>query len=245
MNGNLPPFLKKSGNSILYNGDGEFFFYIPEKYFERNIAYYVGDIISTLGVMDYAMSDAKGKLGPLHPFNYPTRFETQPNKVNKLKGVKLIKESTPMDYRVLVYHKDDPIIVNVYVPEDVSNVEDLMKLFVISGFIPNTIPYDQIQYYFLDNAKYNGINYGVTLQLFGIVLSEICRSKTDVNKPFRLSKDADMNDYNSISIKTVSKLISAYSAITSENFNEAVVFASLNDKDVTTPLERVVTGEDI
>ena len=245
MNDKLPPFLKRHNDSILYNGDGEFYFYIPEKMFDLNIAKYEGEIISTLGIMSYAMKDAKGKMSTLRQFNYPTRFSTKPYKIEKLKGIKLIKQSKPGDYRVLYYKKNDPIIVNVYLEENIDNAEDLIRLFIMAGSIDNTIPYDTIQNYFVDNLKYNGGSYGITLQLFGVILSELCRSTKDESKPFRLAKTDDMHDYQAISIMAIPRLVSAYSAIASNNFNQAMVYASLNKKQVEIPLERVLTGEDV
>lgn len=240
----LPPFLKQVNNSILYNGDGEFAFYIPEKYFDLKVTFYTGEFISTLGIMTYSYMVGNKRIGPLQ-FNYPTRFLTKPYKVDKLKEVKLVKQTKKQDYRILKYRKGDTIIQDIDVPEEIENVEALLKMFIISGHIPNTIPYDQLQNYFIDNIRYNGYNYGVSLQLIGIALSEICRSSKDIQVPFRLSKTKDMNDYQSISVKSVAKLISSYSALTSENFNEAVVFASLNDNKIGSPLERVLTGENI
>ncbi|MBQ8130978.1 MAG: hypothetical protein IJ193_00640 [Bacilli bacterium] len=245
MNEKLPPFLKREKDSILFNSEGEFYFYIPEKMFDLNIARYEGDIISTLGIMPYAMKDAKGKMGTLHEFNYPTRFATKPYKVEKLKGVRIIKQSKPSDYRVLCYKKGDPIIVNIFVEENLTNAEDLTRLFIMAGSINNTIPYDQLQNYFVNNYKYNGKSYGITLQLFGIIVSEICRSSTDESKPFRLSGSNDMHNYRSIPITSIPRIISAYSAITSNNFNQAMVYASLNKKQIESPLERVLTGEDV
>ena len=245
MNEKLPPFLRRQNNSILYNGDGEFYFYIPEKMFELNIARYEGEIISTLGIMSYAMKDAKGKMSTLRQFNYPTRFLTRPYKVEKLKGIKMIKQSKPGDYRVLYYKKNDPIIVNIYVEENITNAEDLIRLFIMAGSIDNTIPYNTIQNYFIDNFKYNGGSYGITLQLFGVVISELCRSSKDESKPFRLSKTDDMHDYKSIPITSIPRLVSAYTAISSNNFNQAMVYASLNKKQVEVPLERILTGEDV
>ncbi len=245
MDEKLPPWLKRDKDSVLYNGDGEFFFYVPEKFFDIKLAFYRGEYINILGIMDYAMKDSKGKMGPLHSFKYPTRFLTAPYKVDKMKNVKLIKESEPSDYRILCYKKGDPLIVDVSVPNDLTNVEDCVKLLIISGNIPNTIPYDKIQDYILDNIRVNGANYGICLQMFGIIVSELCRDKDDISIPFRLSKDKDMHNYKPIGVKQIAKLTSAYSALTSENFNEAIVHASLNKQKVQMPLERILTGEDV
>ena len=245
MNEKLPPFLKKEKDSILFNGDGELYFYVPEKYFDLNIAKYEGEIISTLGIFPYAIKDAKGKMSELREFNYPTRLLTKPYKIDKLKGVKLIKESNIGDYRVLCYKKNDPVIVSVFLEQNVTNTEDIIRLFILSGAITNTIPYDKIQNYLLDNFSYNNISCGITLQLFGILISELCRSSKDESIPFRLSKSDDMHAYHSIPVTSIFRLISAYSAISSNNFNQALVYASINKKHVDIPLERVLTGEDV
>lgn len=240
----LPSFLKQDKDSILFNGDGEFNFYIPEKFFDSGIAYYVGEAISTLGILTYSYKDKGKTVGP-KIFNYPTRFLTRPYKVNKLKGVKLIKSTQVEDYRILCFRHGDAIIQDITVPEDVENIEAFIKLFIIQGKIPSIIPYNELQNYFIDNIAYNGSKYGISLQMFGIILSELCRDAKDIQRPFRLSGSNDMNAYKPISVKAVAKLISPYSAMTSENFDESIVFASLNKNKVYSPLERVLTGEDV
>ena len=244
MNETLPSFLKQSGDSILFKSDGELYFYIPEKYFDLKVAEYQGDCISLLGIFSYALKE-NNKMSSLRQFNYPTRFVTKPYKVEKLKSVKLIKESKQEDYRVLCYKKDDVVIVDINVPVDMDNAEDLINLFIIGGHISNTIPYDKIQNYFIDNISYNDNDYGISLQLFGIVIGELCRSTKDVSKPFRLTGSTNMHDYKSISIIDIARLVSPYSAISSNNFNQALVYASVNKNKITSPLERVLTGEDV
>ena len=54
-----------------------------------------------------------------------------------------------------------------------------------------------------------------------------------------------MKNYKPISVKYIPKLISAYTSLTSENIDESIVFASLNNNKVQIPLERVLTGENI
>ena len=38
----VPSFLTRDGDALLFNGDGELIFYIPETYFSGNNAYFVG-----------------------------------------------------------------------------------------------------------------------------------------------------------------------------------------------------------
>jgi len=242
MDNKIPPFLKRKGNAILFDQEGEFVFYVPEKYFDLKTAFVAGDYINILGILDYSIEDKSGKKGPLKQFHYPTRFLTKPYTVDKVKEIKLIGSSTTQDYRLLRFKKGDPIIVDTKVPQEIENVEDFINLFVITGNIPTTIPYDVLQDYFVDNMNLNGNSYGISLQIFGVVISELCRAIKDPNTPFRLSGSKNMNEYQSISVKDVSKMVSAYSALTSENFDDSIVHAAMNDKKVNSPLEKVLMG---
>ena len=116
-------------------------------------------------------------------------------------------------------------------------------MFIITGDIPNTIPYDKIQNMIIDNMDINGNDYKVTLQLWGFIISEICRSKSNPEIPYRLSKSNNLHDYKSISIKEVSRMDSPYSAINTENFDVSAVKATLTDKESTSPLEKIMTGD--
>lgn len=240
----LPAFLKREKDSILFWDDGELVFYIPEKYFDLSGAFVAGDYINILGIFDYSVEDKNGKRGPLKQFLYPTRFLTKPYKIDKVKEVKLLDTSEVQDYRFLRYKKGDLVIVDVKVPQTIDNVEDFVNLFIITGNIPNTIPYNTLQDYAIKNMGYNGDSYNISLQQFGIVFSELCRSKKDHDIPFRLSGSNNMNEYESISVKEVSKIVSPYSAIISENIDDSIVHSIMNtDKKVPSPLEKVLMGD--
>lgn len=238
----IPKFVKVSGDSVLYDDSGTFNLYVPERYFELKAAKYAGDIIELIGIANYAI-EKNGKLGSLHEFYIPTVFSTKPHDVEKLKGVRLTKDTPKGDYRVLKYIKGDTIIVSTKVPQDIEYVELLLKMFIITGDIPNTIPYDKIQNIIIENMDINGNNYKVTLQLWGIIISEICRSASNQEIPFRLSKSNNMHAYKSISIKDVSRMDSPYAAINTENFDISMVRAALSDKESTSPLEKILTGD--
>lgn len=239
----IPKFCKQTGRTITFNSDGVLNFYIPEKYFDLKACEYVGDYIQILGILDWALEDKNGKLGKLHRFYAPTKFMTKPSDVKKLKEVKLTKYSKVEDYRVLRYVKDDVIIQSIDVPKNIINVETMINAFIITGNIPNTIPYDKLQEYAIDNMEMNGKGYGLNLQMWGIIFSEICRDSKDPTKAFRLNKSTNMHDYQSISIKKLSQMDSPYSAIGSENFDESIVRATLSNKESNSPLEKLLTNE--
>lgn len=239
----IPSFLKKDGDALVYDGEGEFQFITNEDYWTTKNAFLVGDLVNIIGILDYTIVDSKGKNNGLHPFKFPTVMLTRPSSIEKLKQVKLIKTAPIDDYRVLHYKKGDQVIVSVKVPQDIQNVEDIMKLFLISGHIPTTIPYDKIQDYFPESIKINGANFGVDLNLFGIMISELCRNKNNLEQPFRVSKNNNMLDYKTISIKELPKLISPFDSLISENWDRSAIGACLTkDKQTNSPLQRILTG---
>nr|DAJ30967.1 MAG TPA: hypothetical protein [Caudoviricetes sp.]DAS08428.1 MAG TPA: hypothetical protein [Caudoviricetes sp.] len=236
----LPAYFRKSNDSLFYDGNGTLKVYVPEKQFDLNIAKIHGDFIDILGIVPYAIEDKNGKMSKLHKINYPTVFTTKPSSIEKLVNVTLTKESKPQDYRVLNFVNGSPLVVSLKVPQDSNYIKALLNLFIITGNIPNTIAYDRLHEYLDRNVRINGSKYGISMQLWGVIFSELCRSKKDVDIPFRLSKDTDMYNYNSISVKEVSKILSSFAAIQSENFDDSVIHAMLTDNESNSPLEKIL-----
>lgn len=239
----LPSWLKKDKDMVKYSGDGKFLFYIPEDYFVgKNTAKAMvyGEYINLLGIIDYQLVDKNGKGGPMKLFKFPTIFVTKPGKIRKVKGLKLSKNSDEQDYRVLEYYDGDIIVLSTKVPQDlITNVEAFYNLFTY-GKLPGTIPYDQLYTYIVDNLSLNGGSYNMTMQMFGVVISEMCRDPKDLSKPFRLSKSNDMTDYKLINIRDIPKYVSSYSAITSENWDNAVANAIVNNSEHDIPMEKIL-----
>lgn len=237
----VPSFLKRDGGSLLYNGkEDEFLFYIPENFFECGIAEINGDYISTIGLMNYT-EESNGKNNGLKTFSFPTMFLTRPYMTEKLKQVRLLSNQDPTDYRVLRYKKGDQIVVQTKVPKLIDNVEMFYQLFIVTGKIPNTIPYSILQDYILESIDLNGSDYKLNNQLFGVVISELIRDPNDPRTPYRLSKHLlEDTGYRVISIKEVPKYISPFTAVTSENWDESIMAGIMNENPKDSPLERVL-----
>ena len=238
-------FLYKDSDSIRFKlKDKELVLYVPEKYFERGLAEQVGDRITLLGVCDYTIQDLNtGENNGLNRLKFPSLFDTIPYSIEKVKDIKLKSYTPKMNYRVLRYRKDNVVISGFKVTQFIGNVEKFISLFFILGFIINTIPYDELHEYVQESANLNGFSYGLTAQMIGIILGEICRSNKDDNVPFRLSGSSDMHAYKSMSVRNISKHISPYTAIISEDFNESAMYAIMNETPKDTPLEKILVGE--
>lgn len=245
MANNIPNFLRKDGDSLLFNQDGSFVFYVPEIYFDkgRKDAIIIGEYVNLLGILDYAIISPTGKSSGPKRFFFPTVFLTKPSRIEKQKNVQLKDTVPPSDYRLLIFNKDDPVIVSTKVPQDISNVESFYRIF-LSGKLPVTIPYGKMQDYFTESIKLNGAGYSLTLQMFGIVVAGMCRSKKSLETAFRHNDFKDQTDYRPVSIKDLPKYISPNASIGSENWDNAVVGSIMHPTDVESPMEKLIMGFD-
>lgn len=241
---NVPPYLKREGESLVFNKDHQqFIFYVPEKYFTTKNATIIGEYVSLLGLLDFAIVDDKGKIvKPVKTFTFPSIFMTKPDSIEKQKDLTFSKYAKPQDYRLLKYNKGDKVVVSVNVPQDISTVEAFYALFN-RGNLPATIPYDKIVNIYLENMRLSGNKYNITAQLFGLLYSEVYRAHDDLDKPFRLSGSKDMLAYKAIPLADVPKKVSAYVSLTSENWDNSVIGAIQTKDGKDSPLESILTGE--
>ena len=236
----IPSWLKIDGESILYNGDGYLAFFIPENFFNgKNSAKAIieGEYVNVFGILDYQLFNSKGKPnGPVRCFKFPTVFLTKPTTIEKARDLKIVDWAKPQDYRVLKYEKGAQIVVSTKVPQELQNVEFFYSLF-LGGNLPVSIPYEDLYTYLLENIELAGESYGITNQLLGIIVSEMCRDPNNQEKAFRNSK---AEHYTTININDIPKFISPYSSIVSENWDDAVVGAieTKNTRDI--PMEKIL-----
>lgn len=247
----LPSFLKQDGDKILYNSTGELLYYIPDSYFtdtKTSIGTIEGQYVYTMGVFDWAIMNENGKVGKAHPFKFPTIFCCKPSSIEKVNNLSL-NGLTSMKYRVLHFKKGDEAISDINVPQIIDNVESLFRMMIlVENKLPPTVPYDKLYEYFPENMSLNGKGYGLNMQMFGLMVSELCRDPSDLSKPFRLSRQIDksMFGYRQISVKEIPKFVSPYAAITSENWDDSIMAAvEMSAKGVSkeSPIEKVVTGD--
>lgn len=235
-----PSFIKVKGDSYVFANDGCFKFYVPEKFFSNKLAEFIGECVALFGVIPYALFDKNDKpIGKLRNFKFPNTFLTKPDEIEIAKGLVLTKNNKPEDYRILKYYKDGVIVVNYNIAQDAENIQRWYSA-LDTGALPNNIPYDQLQNYFLRNAQITGNGYGVSLQLIGVVIGELCRSNKDIDTPFRLTDNNDNTAYQWIAIKDVPRGTSPFTAIQSEEWDKAVISAITTDSNKDSPLEKIM-----
>lgn len=236
----MATFFKTINDKVIFSGDGELIYYIPEKYFEIKAAENIGERIRTMGIFSYAVFDKDGKRIIFKPFNCPAFIECIPNLMSKEQNYILEGTKEAKSYRLLHFKNNDELICSTKLPVEFSTLEKFVDIFK-GGNLPENIPYDEIQNYVLKNAELCKFNYNVSAQVIGIVISEIYRYSKDLTKPFRLAKTNNMYDYKTVSINNVPKYVSAFTSVTSENADEAIAAAMINkNNNESTPLEKIV-----
>ena len=236
----VPNFIKVKGQSYVFANDGTFKFFIPEKYFDTKLAEIQGEFVNLFGICTYAIYDKNDKpIGGLHNFNFPVMFLTKPDDIEISKKLILTKNTPEQDYRILKYYKDGVIVNNYEISENADNLDTFYRALQY-GNLPNTIPYNELQEYFLKNIQLTGNGYDVSLQLIGVVFSELCRSLKNNETSFRLSKNNDMNAYKMVNIREIPRNVSPFTALTSETWDEAVVNSIVTKSDKESPLEKIM-----
>lgn len=238
----VPPFCALKGESVVFNQDGVFKFFVPEKMFENKLCVLEGELANLFGLIGYAVYDKNGKVTKTYTqFNYPASFHSKPDSIEIAKNLKLTKNSKEQDYRILLYHKDAPIVLNYWLAESNADLALFYKALQY-GSIPNEIPYNELQNYFLDNITITGAGYDVGLQVIGLVISELCRSQDHIEVPFRLSKEKDYTKYQSVNIREIPRVSSPFAAITSEMWDDAVINAITVKSNKKSPMEKIMMG---
>ena len=250
-NEQLPNFVRRDGNSILFDGNGELQYYIPENYFSGRNAIIEGSYVRLFGSFTYRIVSTTGSLGQLKVFNWPTAFLCRPTHITKEKDMKLEPNVPEGNYRILGFENGDQLVTNIFTPQDIDNTQDLLSLHIMTGKIPPTISYYDLYMYPYDSIALNGSRFEVHSQMMGLIYSKICRDPDDISQPFRLSSalDKDPKSFIPMSIKEVPKYISPYAAITSENIDEGIVSSVVMTDNIEegksehrySPLEKVLT----
>ena len=233
----FPGFLKRDGDALLFNGDGEMIYYIPEAYFSNKTAVVIGEYVETLGIFNYSVFDKNGKSSGLKTFNFPATFRCKPTTIEKFAEFQLKGALEPEPYRLLHFSKGYEAVCSTKVQKKVLSAETYLKLYKGAKLPETAVPYEKLQDYLMENANLSGFDYDISAQILGLT-SELCRDPKDLTKPYRLT---DMKGpYKFINILQLPKYVSAYTAITSQNADESIANAMLNKSNKESPLEKVM-----
>lgn len=242
--------LIKQDNTIKFNGE-VLDIYIPTKNFDRKLSVYDGEYIDTLGVFMFDIKTQKqadaNEFGQFHTLKFPNDINFTYSSERKYKGTLYNGRVSMNEYNVFRLNKGDTFIANTVI-EQSSNAVIKFVSALHSGQIPESIPYKELINLYLSVLSSNHIDLKNPSVVFELIISELCRNKTNLAEPFRISianKDTyNEYGYKSINLKSLPALNSTFTALTFEDIDNAIV-SSINrtndgGKEKESPLEQIV-----
>ena len=234
-------WMKEEGNKLLFVGEGECIYYVPNYYFTSALnTEVIGEYVNLFGVFQYVYIHPNGKADEPRPFKFPTIFKCKPSKIEKITNFHLENTRGEEDYKLLRFTKGSELVSELAVPHSAIIVQSFIDL-LNGSHLPNYIPYTEIIEYIINCAKLNGFNFKVNNQILAMLVSELYRDAENQELPFRLAKTNNMRAYKAIRIEQVPRVVSVYTSITAENPSQALSAAITNKRDTPhNPLERIV-----
>lgn len=240
----LKGLLRKDGDKYVFTGE-ELRVYVPEDYFDKNMASDLGSYLSTFGLLT-AHVVKNGEVGPLETINLPTTINMYPTELDKATLALIEGDEEQERYRVAKFYNGDTLTDGSIV-KDSTNVERFLKILT-GGKVPKTIPYSKVLEVWQKNLDINGIKLGVSSSVLEILIREIYR---DPNKPelpfaYALAENPKHSDYNyrAVNIREICARNSTFAALTFEDMDQ-MINSSLNitrygKKQSLSPIEKIL-----
>lgn len=238
----LKEFLRKENDVLIHTGE-LLEIYIPETFFENNIAQFSGSEIQTIGLL-YVKEYKGDKLLFTEIMNLPSWITLFPSSI-KTMDVNLTGNDTNTKYRVISFYKNSPVMPS-YMTQNSDYVQSFVDM-VLMGRIDN-VPYSKLLNVWLKNLSINNIKLGVPASSLEIILSEIYTPMDNPDITYADAKNKNPKigelEYRTRNIRDICSRSSTFAALTFEDF-DTMVAASLNrnkeDKEQrTSPLEKVI-----
>lgn len=214
--------------------------YIPEYYMEKGFAELIGETIFVFGYF---------KMKIWFTDNYLTDKDTMETYYNFSSFITM----KPTDIKhvgtnfVLTFHKDDVFMNSTVIEKSVIYAQKFIE-FIINGFIPHNIPYDEIIDRLNECLRINDQNIGVSNSLLEILIAELAREPGKLDNIFRLAlKDnprLKMSDRYMVKITDLPRYNSSFAAVSSAYAKKGIT-TSINRKrenkpENTSPVEEAI-----
>ena len=240
-------YFKYEDNNIIFTGP-YMQAYIPGFYFRKNLAFELGDDISTLGLFNFkTFNDPEGKDGnEIRLFNIPTTIVTCPSKQSVVE-LDLYNTGEKEPYVLLEYFNGD-VFCPRNVPKDIKAFKAFLSV-LIGGKIPKSVSYDDIMGVWEKNLTLGDIKLNVSDTVQEAVIAKIYRNKQNKLETFGavLGRDPKHSpyDYTTASPREITKLESTFTGISFENMDEvltsAVVGGKENRDENISPMEEILS----
>jgi hypothetical protein len=189
---------------------------ISDSYFENGVSAIIGDCIETFGFLDiYAWDEYHEGLKDNDAkkifLRLPTIITTKPTR---------IEHNSKNKETILEYFENSLFITSTYYQKVSSVVIDYVKL-ILSGKIPDDIPYNEIVSYLEKCTTLNKVNLKVNSLFVDIIVMMVSRDPNNLSRQFRevLKENprASMLSRKLVNIDIIPSLTSQFDAIVGGN----------------------------
>ena len=194
--------------------------YIPKKNFDRSLSEYNGAYIKTLGIFAFDIkqisSAEKGKFGIFHTLKFPNIIQFTYSDHFKYEGTLNNGLISSREYEVFRLTDGDIFMDRVVIEQSATAVINFVNS-LHDGQIPETIPYPELINLYLNALDLNHVSLKNPSVVFELILSELCRDKNDLHRPFReaIARQANYNQfaYQSINLREIPSLSNTFAAL--------------------------------
>lgn len=241
----LDKYIKDSKGMFIFTGY-LMEIYIPQMYFEKNIATNVGDTINSFGVVYYHILDKSEKVLDDGFFNLPIEISFKVNNMEAREENISGKYGETEKYVILKYYNNESIMPSI-INQSSAWTEKFVNL-IMKGNFDNNIPYDKLLKMWMTNMDLCNTDIGAPSVILEVMLSEICRHKKNPDTQFKnvIGKDPKVSplEYVSMNARSIASRNSVFSAMTFEDM-DSMITTSLNMKNYNkaqkeSPIEKII-----
>lgn len=219
-------------------------FYIPQSYFDstKKFAEDMTETVQALGIFNVGVFE-NGELKSIKLMNNPNMmkifvYDSEWRDVELPKGTERCM--------VLKFIKDQ-VVCSATLVQDSGNAEIFLNA-LITGSLPDNLPYTKLIHIWQKNIGTNKVNFGVSSVSLELILAVCYRSKKHPEykfaREFGSSDSVSEYDYSTASIRQISQLASTFTSIIHEDFDSAVT-TSINraregKPEAESPIEKIV-----
>lgn len=239
-------YFKSDGKNIILEAEYAEF-YLPVDYLAgkngNGFAEDLGRHIHCLGIMNVGFFK-NGELQEMKILNAPTWIDLNVYD-SEVQNVKLPDRDDLVQCKVIKYFKGNAIM-DARVIMDSINAQIYLQ-FVVSGKIPESVPYSKAMEVWNNNLLMNDVNLGVPSVILELILSLSYRDKNDLSKRYSeiVGKDPSVGDfaYKMVNIRTICQYASTFTSVTFEDM-DAMLTSSINrtkkgGAEVSSPIEKL------
>lgn len=236
-------FLKDAADGSVILNAAKIAFYVPASNFVAELSTEIGNTVKTIATLFVDVWPTETSEPELFRIDIPVQISVMFSEKNQV--TEDFDGTGTVKYNVYYAIRNEVVFPSKI---HVQSIESA-KLFInaLNGAKLSTdIEYNSILDAYKENARLNGVKFGVPSILIEAMISEMTRDKDDITIPFRIKAGStgQQKGYQFAKIKNLAQVTSVFAALSFENMNMSII-SSVNltrsgRKQVVQPIEKVI-----